>query len=123
MDIGVAEITEWHTDPNRTGGPFKTIGYHYVVRRNGKVEKGRSDDQTGAHCEGHNAHSLGICMVGGVNGANKPDSNFTRLQMAALEILVRNLTNEHRQAQVMGHRVYSSKACPCFDAIAWWYGG
>ena len=122
MDIGAAEIAQWHTDPNRPGGPFKSIGYHYVVRRNGEVETGRPEIQVGAHVEGHNAHSLGVCMIGGVNSANKPDANFTRLQWAALEILVKNLTDEHRQAQVVGHRSYSTKMCPSFDAVAWWYG-
>lgn len=118
IDIGVEEIRKWHTDKG-----WQDIGYHYVVRRNGKVEKGRPEEQVGAHVEGHNAHSLGVCMIGGVDGLNKPDSNFTRLQWAALEILVKRLTNDHRQAQVVGHRMYSSKACPSFDAVAWWYGG
>jgi N-acetylmuramoyl-L-alanine amidase len=118
QDIGVSEIRNWHQAKG-----WQDIGYHYVVRRNGVVEKGRPDNQVGAHVEGHNAHSIGVCMIGGVDSGNKPDANFTRQQWAALEILIRRLTDDHRQAQITGHRSYTTrKACPSFDAIAWWYG-
>lgn len=118
MDIGVDEIRKWHTDKG-----WADVGYHYVVRRGGKVEKGRQDEQVGAHVEGHNATSIGICCVGGVNASNAPDSNFTRQQWAALEILVKRLTTDYPDAQVVGHRSYSTKSCPSFDSVAWWYGG
>tara|TARA_R110000868_G_C10595196_1_gene739942 strand:+ start:452 stop:643 length:192 start_codon:yes stop_codon:yes gene_type:complete len=60
-------------------------------------------------------------MVGGVNASNVPDSNFSRQQWAALEILIKRLTSDYPDAQVVGHRSYAMKACPSFDAVAWWY--
>jgi N-acetyl-anhydromuramyl-L-alanine amidase AmpD len=61
MDIGVAEIRQWHLERG-----FRDIGYHYVIRRNGIVELGRHEDIKGAHCKdgGGNNDSLGICLVG-----------------------------------------------------------
>ncbi len=117
MDIGVAEIRKWHMDKG-----WRDVGYHYVIRRSGLVENGRPLSEQGAHCEGQNANSIGICIVGGVNRANAPDSNFTSKQWSALEDLVSELIDDFPEAQVTGHRAYSTKACPSFSAVDWWYG-
>ena len=66
MDIGAAEIRKWHTDPPRN---WDDIGYHYVVRRSGTIEKpmlevGRYLEIPGAHVANHNHESIGICLVG-----------------------------------------------------------
>jgi N-acetylmuramoyl-L-alanine amidase len=119
MDIGRAEIRDWHI--NDRG--FTDIGYHYVIRRNGSVEAGRPLDQVGAHTQGHNQHSIGICMVGGINRAGQPDCNFTAAQWAALHDLVSDLVEQYDGVTVTGHRAYTTaKQCPCFDAQAWWQG-
>ena len=115
MDIGVKEITEWHLARN-----FSSCGYHWVIRRSGEIERGRSEHIAGAHVAGANADSIGICVVGGIDDAGKPDANFTRHQWAALESLVSQLVAQCPDAQVSGHRDWSSKACPSFNARAWW---
>jgi N-acetylmuramoyl-L-alanine amidase len=56
----VEDITRWH----KARG-FATIGYHYVIYRDGSIHKGRPLEQIGAHCVGHNKHSIGICYIGG----------------------------------------------------------
>jgi len=115
-DIGAADIRGWHLSRG-----WKDIGYHYVIRRDGVIEKGRDIEQVGAHVEGHNQHSIGICMVGGVNRSNQPDANFTWRQWTTLHELVSVLKENHPEANVTGHRAYTStKACPSFDAVAWW---
>lgn len=114
MNIGADEIRVWHVD----GNGWKDIGYHYVIRRDGTLENGRPESDTGAHVAGHNADSIGICLVGG-----KPGANFTRQQWATLEKLVNGLTVKYPHAMVMGHRdLDPGKRCPTFDARAWWYG-
>jgi len=113
LDIGVEEIREWHV----TRG-FIDIGYHYVIRRNGVVEEGRPLDQVGAHAEGHNANSIGICLVGGIDEDGKPDANFTYQQYTKLYNLVLDLKDNFRMIDsVIGHRQVSKKACPSFDVI------
>lgn len=124
MDVGANEIRQWHLDRG-----WSDIGYHYVIRRNGVIETGRDldddgdvDEHVGAHALGHNAHSLGICLVGGKGNDGQPDCNFTLAQWESLGKLVSDLEARYPGADVIGHRDVSDKACPTFNAGAWWYG-
>ena len=114
-DVSVDTIRKWHTD----GNGWKDVGYHWVIRRNGRIEEGRSEKEIGAHVRGHNSHSIGVCLVGGMNAAGDPDCNFTAAQWAALASLVANIKQRYPEAVVSGHRDYAAKECPCFDAKAW----
>lgn len=127
MDIGAAEIRHWHTSPdqNDPSKPWRDIGYHYVIRRDGTIEPGRTLTQPGAHAAGINYESWGICLVGGVRENNRfvAEDNFTDAQMNALEEILILLTEKAPAAQVLGHHDLPgvSKDCPSFDARAWWY--
>lgn len=57
--ISILDVTQWHKERG-----FLTVGYHYFIRRNGKIESGRSEKEIGAHVEGHNDNTLGICYEG-----------------------------------------------------------
>lgn len=111
-DFTVSDITNWH----KARG-FTTIGYHYVVYRDGSVHKGRNVNISGAHCTGHNAHSIGICYIGGcaADGKTAKDTR-TNAQRAALEITLRKLRTLYPTAKIYGHRDFANKACPSFDA-------
>lgn len=113
MDIGVAEIRKWHVEERG----WIDIGYHYVIRRSGKIETGRSIHEPGAHAEGHNTDSIGICMVGGI-----PDTNFTKKQWRSLEGLIDTLLILHGNMEVIGHRDVAQTKCPSFDVKQWWSG-
>ncbi len=117
MDIGAKEIRKWHKDKG-----WNDIGYHYVIRRDGSVEKGRKENVIGAHVKGYNKHSIGICMVGGVDGYNDPQDNFTSDQYETLRLLIDGQKEKHPKAKVLGHRDFPNvnKACPCFDVIPWY---
>ena len=111
MDIGVDVIREWHLAKN-----WQDVGYHFVIKRDGAVEKGRPIEKQGAHTKGENKESIGICLVGGVNEANKADSNFTFRQLEALKGMILKLKGEYgTNISVHGHREYANKACPSFD--------
>ncbi len=117
MDIGVDEIRKWHTNPNKIGGPYRDIGYHYVIRRNGKIEIGRPIEQVGAHAgkEG-NPGSIGICVVGG-----KPLLNFTRAQWRMLEFFcIVHTIKFGKDIEIIGHRDVRRTLCPNFDVKSWW---
>lgn len=111
-DVDAAEIRRWHV---RDRG-FADIGYHFVVRLDGRVEPGRRLDAAGAHCKGHNAHSIGVCYVGGLNLNFKPCDTRTPAQRGALKGLIDSLRRSFPQAKVYGHNDFARKACPCFDA-------
>lgn len=113
-DVGVEDIRRWH----RAKG-WLDIGYHFVIRRSGEIEAGRPVDTVGAHVEGRNAHSVGVCLVGGVNIDNAPVANFTPAQYEALKYLLRDLKVRYPKATIHGHNEYAKKACPSFDVQQW----
>jgi N-acetylmuramoyl-L-alanine amidase len=110
--------------------PFKKIGYHYVILIDGKIEKGRDEQEIGAHVTGHNNRSIGICYVGGLDGDGKAKDTRTKEQKAALVTLLMELVGKYPDAEIVGHRDLSKdknrdgkisrfewiKECPCFDA-------
>lgn len=109
-DYTVADIERWHKQRG-----FKMIGYHYVVYRDGSIHQGRPLEMVGAHCTGHNAQSIGICYIGGLDAAGRPKDTRTAQQREALRSLVRALQQQYPLATVHGHREFANKACPCFD--------
>ncbi|MCK5639702.1 MAG: N-acetylmuramoyl-L-alanine amidase [Gammaproteobacteria bacterium] len=112
MDIGAKEIRDWHVN----GNGWSDIGYHSVIRRDGTIEKGRDIDISGAHAKGHNKHSIGICLVGGMGGFN-----FTREQMKSLDYIISAMEKINPDIEILGHCDLPgvTKTCPNFDVMAW----
>ena len=110
-DFTVQQIRQWHLARG-----FRDIGYHFVIYRDGSVHKGRPLEQAGAHCVGHNRHSIGICYIGGlaINGKTPADTR-TVAQKAALTELLKELHAKFPHATLHGHREFAAKACPSFD--------
>ena len=118
LDIGADEIRKWHTEERG----WKDIGYHFVIRRDGSVEKGREIGRSGAHVRGYNANSIGVCYVGGVSESGKAEDNRTADQSRVLFATVSSLKKRWPEAEVLGHRDFPDvrKACPCFDVKQWY---
>lgn len=116
---------------------WSDIGYHYVIGLNGEMWNGRDVDLVGAHVSGHNAHSIGIAYVGGLE--NRPGVPYNKLkakdtrtekQKSALLSLLVDLRKLYPKAKISGHRDFSPdknhngviepqewiKSCPSFDA-------
>lgn len=97
---------------------WSDIGYHYLVYLDGTVMAGRSEKLIGAHCEGQNTNSIGICYVGGVakDGKTAKDTR-TEAQKKSLEKKVEELCTKYflSKSDVYGHYQFSSKACPSFN--------
>lgn len=106
------DIDRWHRKRGWSG-----IGYHFVVDLDGTVEKGRPIRQKGAHARGHNAYSIGIVYIGGVDRHGNPKDTRTPAQRIALRALIDGLQARYPAARVLGHRDYPGvhKACPSFD--------
>ena len=107
------EIDLWH----RARGWKNGIGYHYVVRRDGTIEPGRREDQVGAHCKNHNAHSIGVCYEGGLDSLGQPSDTRTPAQRTALRQLLTILKRRYPEALIVGHNTLARTTCPCFDAV------
>jgi N-acetyl-anhydromuramyl-L-alanine amidase AmpD len=112
MDIGADWIRRIHIQENK----WRDIGYHYVIRRNGAVEEGRPIEQVGAHCNGHNNGTIGICLVGGITETGRPENNFTPAQFESVQLLINTLKSEFPSiTKLSGHNDYANRACPCFN--------
>lgn len=113
-------IDGWHQEKG-----WRKIGYHYVIEVDGFINHGRELEEIGAHVEGSNAKTVGICMVG--------TDKFSPKQWNSLAALVRELRESYPAATVLGHRDYSPdkdgdgviepfewlKTCPGFDVAGW----
>jgi len=120
-EVSRREIDTWH----KARG-FKGIGYHWLIHLNGRTEMGRPESEIGAHVEGWNANSIGICYVGGLDADDIDIAEDTRTeaQKHAMAVLVTQLLVRYPGAGVLGHRDFPkvAKACPCFDVKTWWAG-
>ena len=125
------QIDQWH----RAKG-WKMIGYHYVIRRDGTIEKGRPEEMVGAHTRGYNRNSIAICYEGGLSRPTPltpsryirrgsdyhtavqyiPADTRTPQQKEALKKLIRELKTRYPHATIHGHNEFAQKACPCFPA-------
>lgn len=113
--VSVAEIDAWH----RARG-FKKIGYHYVIHQNGKIERGRDENEVGAHVAGQNTGKLGICFIGGLGPDGKGYDSRTPAQIASMVQLIEELLSRYPGAKVVGHRDLGATECPGFDVATWW---
>jgi len=104
-----ATIHDWHCERG-----FSGIGYHMVILENGVMQSGRPEYWIGAHARGHNAHSLGVCLIG--EGGDATDE-----QMHSLSQLLMGWNHKYNGINVIGHNdVNSHKTCPGFDVKSWW---
>lgn len=111
--VSVADVDLWH----RQRG-FFMIGYHFLILLDGTVCPGRPLWRCGAHCLEHNAHSIGICYVGGLDADMQPKDTRTPEQRLSMQTLITSLRQQFPGIEVYGHRDFAAKACPCFDARA-----
>lgn len=118
-DYTVDQIKKDHKEQG-----WSDIGYHYVIYRDGSIHEGRNVDIIGAHCEGYNSNSIGICYIGGLE--NKPNVEYKKLkakdtrteaQKKALIDLLSKLKKYYPEAKIYGHHDFNKgKDCPSFDA-------
>ena len=107
-DVPAAEIHGWHRAKGWAG-----IGYHFVIRKDGSIERGRPQEMIGAHAgAGVNGCSVGICLCGNFMEELPSDE-----QMVSLVELVVWLQRYYRAAagselEVKLHREVAATACP-----------
>lgn len=131
QDIDAATIRSWHL---RQG--WSDIGYHFVIRLDGTVERGRPEHLPGSHAKGYNTGSIAMVYVGGLDAQGQPKDTRTPAQLTAMADLCQELLDAYPGATLLGHRDISPdkdrdgvvephewlKVCPCFDVRLWWDG-
>lgn len=58
-EANIDRVRRWHLDRG-----WKDVGYHWLIRRNGSLEQGRTEDEEGAHAVNYNSRSVGIAFEG-----------------------------------------------------------
>ena len=103
-DVSAATIHGWHLNQGWSG-----IGYHFVIRRNGNIERGRELSAIGSHSGPKgNGDSVGVCLTGNFE-IDKP----TAAQINSLVWLItRYLEPRYGSLQVVGHSDVMATACP-----------
>lgn len=103
-DAGSAAVVHgWHLNKGWAG-----IGYHFVIKRDGVIERGRPIQYVGAHTEGSNSDSIGICCIG-----NFMTYGPNEAQLKSLIALIQYLQDKYgNKLKVFGHRELMATACP-----------
>lgn len=106
-DLGAREINAVHMREN----DWAAIGYHFVIRKDGTVERGRPIWSVGAHAQGHNGDSIGVCVSGNFQIASP-----TPVQIEELAMLIANLCADYAipmdRQHILGHREVNATNCP-----------
>lgn len=106
------DIHRWHLNNGWSGA-----GYHFLVKKDGKVYRLRPEDKVGAHAYGSNYNSIGICFEGDYMQEDMPAE-----QIKAGQELVAYLKNKYNITTVQAHRDVCATSCPGdkfpFDDIA-----
>lgn len=102
---GIGDVQSIHNGHLAKG--WSGIGYHFYIRKDGSVFRGRPIGTVGAHCTGYNDKSVGVCFEG----------NFENEIMSAQQIksgreLVSHLKGLFPGAEVKRHKEFQSTACP-----------
>jgi len=120
-NIGAEEI---HVHNNEQG--FDGIQYHFVIRRDGRLQRGMPLEKVGSasNVNGHDKRCIDVLLIGGINapsGTDNPEDyrsaqSFTRIQMETLEAVLEAFYRRYPGGQVMGHNDLSAEIeDPYFD--------
>ena len=115
MEVDVEKVTQWHKDRG-----FDTIGYHYLIKRDGTLQVGRDEDVVGAHAVAVNGTSIGVALVGGGTADMGWENNFTPIQFQTLKSILMKLKDKYDIQKIIGHyQVEASIECASFDVPGW----
>lgn len=100
---------------------WKSPGYHYVIEADGTINHLHPEDKPSNGVAGHNANSIHISYIGGIDALGKAKDTRTAAQKEAMLKLLLNIKLRYPAARILGHRDFPgvAKACPSFDVAAW----
>lgn len=101
-NCSVEDIHQWHLNNGWSG-----IGYHFFIKKNGQVYRGRPIEAVGSHCQGSNTNSIGICFEGRYMTEIMPQE-----QRNSGVKLIQFLRNMYGDLPVYGHKELFNTDCP-----------
>lgn len=101
----VSVMDSWHKARGWSG-----VGYHYFIKKDGTIQKGRDINRTPAAQRGHNSGTIAICCHG------LEEDRFTKEQFHSLRALCSAINQAYdKKITFHGHNEVAAKACPVFD--------
>lgn len=100
---------------------WKSPGYHHIILPDGMIVDLLPIDKPSNGVAGHNANSIHISYIGGIDAKGKAIDNRTPLQIQAQIELIKKYKAMFPAAAIVGHRDFAgvTKECPSFDVKAW----
>jgi N-acetylmuramoyl-L-alanine amidase len=95
---------------------WRSPGYHLIIEGNGSVTRLAPDSTVTNGVAGHNANSLHVAYIGGIDSLGRPLDNRTQAQKEALLRVIKEWKRLYPAAVIRGHRDFANKACPSFPA-------
>ena len=83
------------------------IAYHYYVRKDGTIYRGRPESTVGAHTHDENYHTIGVCFEG-----NFMDETMNETQLEAGKWLIADIKTRYPDVDVKAHRDFNATGCP-----------
>ena len=104
VSCAARQVDEWHKSNGWAG-----IGYHFFVGKDGTIYEGRPLWALGAHVQGKNNISVGICAEGDYHNKDKvmPDA-----QKKSIKELIAYLKTLYPNAEIVGHGEIGESNCP-----------
>lgn len=96
------QIHSWHLANGWVG-----IGYHFLVRKDGSIYRGRPENTVGAHAGNNNYDSIGVCFEG-----NFMTETMSEVQKRAGQELVQYLKDKYGISKVQKHSDVNATGCP-----------
>ena len=97
------DIHRYHRYSNGWAG----IAYHYYIRKDGSIYRGRPENMIGGHCLGYNSCSIGICFEG-----NFEHETMGQAQINAGWELIADILRRYPGICVRRHKDLNQTACP-----------
>jgi hypothetical protein len=122
-----------YLDRVHKGYGMTMIGHHIVILRNGKMERGRTEDTIGQHTSPlHDKNSLSVCLVGGLHPTEsirrsgrtirKTWPDYSKEQLISLRHCLQSWSLKWPESNIVGHGdLIKKKSCPGFDVNRWYY--
>lgn len=86
---------------------YAGIGYHFYIRHDGSIYRGRPEDMQGAHAYGANHDSIGVCFEGDLN-----QEYLTQEQINSGRELTQYLREKYGNIEFTEHRKVCNTSCP-----------
>lgn len=103
----VEDIHQWHLNNGWSG-----CGYHYFIKKDGKIYRGRPENKKGAHVANSNSGNIGICFEGRFTVENISDA-----QVKSGKEITAYLKKKYglSDKNLYGHSNFMATDCPGFD--------